>query len=141
KQVDHAAIMKWEPDIVANLRGILDRHAESLVKAHALGVLIVAGSDAGSYGVAHAVDFIYELELMERAGLPSLAIINSATGVSSGRLAYKEKLGRIAPGYRSRFMLTRHSPLETVSNLRKPRTVVFDGEVFETTGKADVSNL
>ena len=141
KQVDHAAVMKWEPDIVANLQDILHRHAASLVKAHALGVVIVAGSDAGSYGVAHGVDLISELELMERAGLPSLAVINSATGAGADRFAYQEKLGRIAPGYRSRFILTRHSPLKTVSNLRLARTIVFDDEVFQTTPIADVSGL
>jgi imidazolonepropionase-like amidohydrolase len=141
KQIDHAATMKWDPDIVTNLRGILDRHAASLTKAHALGVLIVAGSDAGSYGVAHGVDFLYELELMERAGLPSIAVLNAATGVSSDRFAYQEKLGRIAPGYRSRFILTRHPPLETVSNLRKARTIVLDGEVFATAENADTAGL
>ncbi len=141
KQVDHAEIMKWEPDIVTNLRGILDRHATSLAKAHAMGVTIIAGSDAGSYGVAHGVDFIYELELMERAGMPSLAVINAATGVSSVRLRYKEKLGRIETGFLPRFILTRHSPLETVSNLRKARTVIFDGDVFETNEDADVKGL
>jgi imidazolonepropionase-like amidohydrolase len=69
---------------------------------------------------------------MERAGLPPIAVINSATGVSSERLDYREKIGRIAVGYRSRFLVTKFSPAVTVSNLRKPKTVVFDGEVFET---------
>ena len=141
KQVDHAEIMQWEPDIVTNLRGILERHAASLAKAHAMGVTIIAGSDAGSYGVAHGVDFLYELELMERAGMPSLAVINAATGVSSVRLRYKEKLGRVETGYLPRFILTRHSPLETVANLRKARTVIFDGAVFETGEDADVAGL
>jgi imidazolonepropionase-like amidohydrolase len=141
KQVDHAEIMKWEPDLVANLRGILERHAASLAKAHAMGVLIIAGSDAGSYGVAHGVDFIYELELMESAGLPSIAVINAATGVSSARLRYKEKIGRIEPGFLPRFILTQHSPLKSVSNLRKARTVIFDGELFETSEEADVKGL
>ena len=96
-----------------------------------MGVLIIAGSDAGSVGVAHGLGLLYEMELMERAGLPALAVINAATGTSSGRLGYKEKFGRIAPGYLSRFVLTRHSPLETVANLRRPRRVVFDGQVYE----------
>jgi len=132
EQVDHADIMGWDAEITTNLRGILARHGETLVKAHELGVLIVAGSDAGSYGVAHGTGFLYELELMERAGLPPIAVINSATGVSSERLDYREKIGRIAVGYRSRFLVTKFSPAVTVSNLRKPKTVVFDGEVFET---------
>jgi imidazolonepropionase-like amidohydrolase len=141
KQVDHAAIMKWEPDVVANLRRILDQHAATLAKAHERGVLIVAGSDAGSYGVAHGIDFLYELELMERAGLPALAVINAATGTSAARLGFRENFGRIAPGGLSRFILTRHSPLETVRNLRQPRTIVFDGEVFETGPATNTSGL
>ena len=79
KQIDHGARMGWDVEVIGHLRRILDQHAASLAKAHAMGVLIVAGSDAGSYGVAHAVDFFYELELMERAGLSPLAVINSAS--------------------------------------------------------------
>jgi imidazolonepropionase-like amidohydrolase len=131
EQIDHADVMGWDPEVVANLEGILDRHAASLVKAHRLGVLIVAGSDAGSVGVAHGLGLIREMELMEGAGLPPIAVVNAATGVGSGRFAYREKLGRVEAGYLSRFILTRHSPAETVSNLRRPRWVVFDGEVFE----------
>lgn len=141
KQVDHADRMGWDGAIVANLKKILDRHAESLVKAHALGVEIVAGSDAGSYGVAHGVDFLYELELMERAGLSSLAVVNCATGAGSKRLAFKEKFGQIRPGYLSRFLLTEHSPLDGVAKLREPRIIVFDGAVFETGENVNAAGL
>lgn len=132
KQVDHADWMHWDAGVVANLKTILERHAASLVKAHAMGVQVIAGSDAGSYGVAHGLGLLYELELMERAGLPSLAVINCATGVGSKRLAFKQKFGLIKPGFLSRFILTKHSPLESVVNLRRERTIVFDGAVFET---------
>jgi imidazolonepropionase-like amidohydrolase len=141
KQVDHADIMGWDTEIVANLRGILDRHGATLLKAHEAGVLIIAGSDAGSYGVPHGEGLLYELELMERAGLPPIAVINAATANSSRRLAFKERFGRIQPGYRSRFIVTRHSPLERVSNLRKARTVVFDGDVFAVDEHADLVGL
>jgi imidazolonepropionase-like amidohydrolase len=141
EQVEHADLMGWDAAIVANLQRILDQHAASLVRAHALGVQIIAGSDAGSVGVAHAIGFLRELELMERAGLPSIAVLNAATGVSANRLGFREKFGRIETGWLPRFILTRHSPLATVANLCKPRTVVFDGEVFETDEKSDVKNL
>ena len=129
-QVDHAERMGWDAEIVGNLKKILDQHAKSLVKAHAMGVQVIAGADAGSYGVAHGLGFLYELELMQRAGLSPLAVINSATGAGSKRLAFKEKFGQIKPGFLSRFILTRHSPLEDVANLRKERVIVFDGAVF-----------
>ncbi len=132
KQVEHAALMGWDKPVTANLREILERHATSLVRAHELGGIIIAGSDAGSVGVAHGYGLVEELELMERAGLSAITVINAATGVSAERFAYQEKLGKIAPGYRSRFILTEYSPLKTVANLRQPRVVVFDGAVFET---------
>ena len=141
EQVDHADLMGWDAEVVSNLKRILEQHAVSLVKAHALGVQIIAGSDAGSVGVAHGVGFLYELELMERAGLPPLAVINSATGAGSDRLAFEEKFGQIKPGFQSRFILTRHSPLESVSNLRKQKFVVFDGAVFESDENFDSNGL
>jgi imidazolonepropionase-like amidohydrolase len=129
-QVDHAAIMGWDDPIVSNLRRILDQHAASLVKAHAMGVITIAGSDAGSYGVPHGLGFLRELELMEQAGLSPLIVINTATGNSSSRLAFQEKFGQIKPGSLSRFILTRHSPLERVSNLRREKLIIFDGEAL-----------
>jgi imidazolonepropionase-like amidohydrolase len=141
RQIDHADRMGWDAQVVANLEKILDKHAESLLKAHRLGVTLMAGSDAGSCGVAHGLGYFYELELMERAGLSSLAVLNSATGAGSKRLAFKEDFGRIQPGFLSRFILTRHSPLETVANLRKPRQVVFDDAVFETGDAVDTTGL
>jgi imidazolonepropionase-like amidohydrolase len=141
EQVDHADQMGWDDHVVSNLRRILDQHASSLVKAHQMGVGIIAGSDAGSCGVGHGIGFLYELELMQQAGLPALAVINAATGNCSSRLAFKEKLGQIKPGYLSRFILTCHSPLETISNLRKQKAVMFDGAVFESGETFDSSGL
>lgn len=135
-QFDHAARLGWDDNVVGHLRRILDGHAASLRRGYEIGVRIVAGSDAGSCGVPHAVGFLCELELMERAGLPSLAVINAATGAGAGRLGYKENFGRIAVGARSRFILTTHRPMDSVVALRQPRTVVFDGEPLASTDDA-----
>ena len=141
EQIDHADLMGWDEEIVANLGGLLERHSASLVRAHAMGVLIVAGSDAGSVGVAHGLGLLNEMVLMERAGLPPLAVINAATGIGANRFGYREKLGRIEPGYRSRFILTAHAPLETVANLCKARTIVFDGQVFKASETTEDKGL
>ena len=141
EQGDHADVMGWDVEVVSNLKKILDQHAASLVKAHKMGVQIIAGSDAGSVGVAHGVGFLHELELMERAGLSPLAVINSATGTSSSQLAFREKFGQIKPGFQSRFILTRHSPLEKISDLRKQKFVAFDGDVFESGENFDLGGL
>jgi imidazolonepropionase-like amidohydrolase len=138
-QLEQAARFGWDAMVVGHLQRILDGHAASLARAHALGVLIIAGSDAGSCGVAHGLGFLRELELMERAGLPALAVLNAATGISAGRLGFPEKFGRIEPGCRSRFILTQHSPLAGIAHLRRPRTVIFDGQVHASA--VDVTGL
>jgi len=141
RQIDHANLMGWDAEVVFNLKKILDQHAESLVKAHAMGALVIAGSDAGSYGVMHGLGLLNELELMERAGLSAIAVINSATGTCSERLAFKEKFGQIKAGFLSRFILTRHSPLSGITNLRKHKLVVFDDAVFECDESLDSSGM
>lgn len=140
-QLLHADRMRWDETVRGHLRRILDAHAASLRRAHELGVLVVAGSDAGSYGVPHGRGLLWELELMEQAGLPALAVINAATGTGSGRLAFREDFGRIAAGCRSRFILALHSPLETVANLSRERIVVFDGTPRELGAKTDPAGL
>lgn len=125
-QLLHADRMGWDETVRGHLCRILDGHAASLRLAHQRGVIIVAGSDAGSYGVAHGHGFLWELKLMEEAGLPPAAVIHAATGAGA-RLAFREPIGQIAPNFRSRFILAHHSPLDTVANLARERTLIFDG--------------
>jgi imidazolonepropionase-like amidohydrolase len=140
-QIDSAAEMGWNETIIANLRRIIESHSASLVKAHAMGVPIVAGSDAGSCGVPHGWGLLYELELMERAGLSPLPVLRSATGASASMLDYKEPIGRIATGYRPHFILTSHSPLQSIRNLRKERMVLFDGQALDGDISEDTEGL
>lgn len=129
-QVDRPEAIGWSEQVCVNLQKIVDAHAASLVKAAELGVRIVAGSDAGSHGVAHGWGFLHELLLMERAGLSPLQVIHAATGASSARLRFAEDFGVLCAGTKPRFILTEFSPLESVANLAKAKTVVFDGAVF-----------
>lgn len=130
KQIDHAEIMGWDDECLSNLKKIIKNHKASLRYAHQIGVTIIAGSDAGSYGVAHGKDFIYELELMQKAGLSPIDVINCATGNSSKRLSFHENFGLIKAGYKSRMILTSHRPQDKISNLRKDQLCLFDGQVI-----------
>lgn len=129
KQVDYADRVGWDTQAIDHLHRILDQHASTLLRARETGVVILAGSDAGSYGVPHGLGLFDELRCLERAGLSPLEIVNAATGGPSTRLAFREKFGQIRPGYLPRFLLTRSSPLSGISRLLQPKTVVFDGQV------------
>lgn len=141
KQVEHAERLGWDATVLGHLRRILDGHAASLVRAHARGVRVIAGSDAGSYGVAHGYGLFDELEAMERAGLSPRAVLHAATGAGAARLGFHEPIGRIAPGYRSRFVLTDRPVLAGIKHLRDPRMVVFDGNVYEVRARVDPRGL
>ena len=124
--------MGWGELERENLQIIVDNHAKSLRKALELGVTVLVGSDAGSCGVGHAEGLFYEMELLENAGMPTLEVINACTGGNAKSLLDNPNYGRLAAGNKPRFILTEHQPLKSVSELRKNKTVVFDGQVFDS---------
>ncbi len=126
KQIEHAAELGWDDTIVSNLRTILDGHAASLRRAQSMGVRIVAGSDSGSAGVAHGQGLLDEMSLMRDAGLPGDAVITAATGAGADRFGYGDRIGRIAPGFRSRLVLLPLSA-QRFGSLPTEGTIVFDG--------------
>lgn len=140
-QIDRAEELGWDDVVVGHLKRITASHQAMLRRAHELGVPVIAGSDAGSCGVPHGIGFIEELCHMERAGMPSMAVIRAATGVSASLLDFPEKIGRIAPGCRSRFILTEHDPFATVANLRKAKMIVFDGAAVTCPDALDPDGL
>lgn len=129
-QLDKAEQLGWSAAARENLKRILDDHAASLAQAAALGVQIIAGSDAGSHGVPHGWGLLDELVAMERAGLTPRQVIHAATGASGKRLDFSEDIGTLRVGAKPRFILMETSPLETMANLGRPKPVVFDGAVF-----------
>ncbi len=130
-QIKFAQRIGWDEQVLGNLKRILEGHASSLQKAVEMGVTVIAGSDAGSYGVPHGLGLLQELQIMEDAGMDGLAVINAATGVSNSRLGYYEKIGCLQMGYKARMIFSRHDILKTVGNLMLEKTSFFKGGSFE----------
>jgi imidazolonepropionase-like amidohydrolase len=99
----------WDQQTVANLRRILDRHLEHIALAAALGVPLVAGSDAGSHGVVHGAALIDELDFLLEAGLPMETVLSAATSVP--RLRWGAEPHNLSAGRRAEFIALRGSPL------------------------------
>ena len=140
-QIDNAAALGWDDIVVGHLKRIIEGHQQMLRRASKIGVKIVAGSDAGSGGVPHGVGFLDELVHMERAGLSPIDILRSATSVSADVLQFPEKIGRIAPGFRSRMILAQNNPLATIANLHKEKTILFDGLEMKCPPNLDLAGL
>jgi imidazolonepropionase-like amidohydrolase len=140
-QIDHADVLGWSDEVVGHLKRIIEGHQQMLCRAHAMGVRIVAGSDAGSCGVPHGVGFLQELCHMERAGLAPWSILGSATGVSAETLEFPEPIGRIAAGCRSRLIFTRHDPLTSIASLTHGKMILFDGSAVRCPEDLDTAGL
>jgi imidazolonepropionase-like amidohydrolase len=140
-QIDRARELGWNDTVVSNLKRIIDSHREMLRRASAMQVKIIAGSDAGSCGVPHGIGLLRELSHMESAGLAPMAVLQSATSVSAAALDFPQPIGQIAPGYRSRFIVTPHDPLATVANLFKDKLILFDGCALQSEPESETDGL
>ena len=127
--------------MTGNLQRIIDGHNEKLLEASALGVAIVAGSDAGSCGVPHGIGLLTELALMQRAGLTPVEVLTSATARSAEKFQYSDRVGRLAAGYCSRMLFTVADPTEDVTNLFGTRILLMDGQAVATDGLPDEEGL
>ncbi len=108
----------WNEKTVANLRRILDHHQTHLALGARLGVPIIAGTDAGSYGVCHGPSLSNELALMSSSGLRLQDVLAAAT--SRPRALWSMASANIAVGNRIDVVGLRASPLHDIRALAKP---------------------
>lgn len=77
-QHENPAYGNFDAATVAKLRAILDNHRHCLRLAESLNVTVMAGSDAGSFGVPHGEGLLTELGLMQAAGMSLEKVLDSA---------------------------------------------------------------
>lgn len=82
---DDPVACRLDEAAVGGVERILDHHRRMLAVADAFGVDLVAGSDAGSWGVAHVSGLHHELGRMAAAGLSTSAVLRSATSTPRRR--------------------------------------------------------
>ncbi|MCC7100812.1 MAG: amidohydrolase family protein [Rubrivivax sp.] len=108
----------WSANTVGNLRCILDGHGEMLRAAHALGVRLLVGTDAGSMGVEHGHAVADEMQRFVEAGLPVDAALRAATGAP--RAHFGDAHPRLAPGAPFEAVLLGADPARDLQTLRRP---------------------
>lgn len=110
---------------VAKAREVVDAHRDSVRRAHAAGVRIAMGTDAGVG--AHGTN-LQELELMTQAGLSPLDALHATTGSAARLLSVDEDRGTLRPGLRADLVLVEGSPGDVVGLGDRVRGVWLDGE-------------
>ena len=107
-------------------RRTLDHQLECVRQAHALGVKMALGTDAGSMGVDHGIAVHKELALMMDAGLSVSAAIQCATLNAAGLMGL-ERSGALRSGYRADFIVVSGSPEDFPGSLARIKAVCQNG--------------
>ena len=79
-------------------RQAVEQQLSMMARAHAYGVTLGVGTDAGSPGVSWDKGYYEELMFFEKAGLPPHAILESATKNGASLLGLSHELGTIEVG-------------------------------------------
>lgn len=115
------------PADAAMTRAIFEQYLAILGALHRAGIPIIAGTDQTVPG--HSLH--RELELYVRAGFTPMEAIQSATIVPARIMKLEKEVGTIEVGKRADLIILDGNPLESISNIRKVRSVVTRGRLYD----------
>jgi imidazolonepropionase-like amidohydrolase len=117
------------PHVRERARALREHHLNTIRRAMAAGVKVVAGTDAGGHG--HPPNAM-EIEYLVAAGLTPMQAIQAATGWAAECLGLEHQIGAIEKGRRADLVVVDGDPLADVRVLQSPeriRLVLKDGRV------------
>ena len=117
------------PHVRERVRALRAHHGESIRRAIAKGVKVVAGTDAGGHG--HPPNAA-ELHHLVEAGVTPMQAIQAATGVAAECLGIEHELGTLVKGKRADLIVVDGDPLADVrilQDMTRIRIVVKNGKV------------
>jgi imidazolonepropionase-like amidohydrolase len=101
-------------------RALHAHHLESVRRAQALGVKVVAGTDAGGHG--HPANAL-ELRYLVEAGLSPMQALQTATGLAAECLGLERDIGTIEKGKQADVVVVDGDPLADIRVLEDARRI------------------
>ncbi len=111
--------MRWQKSMHANCYRSIKKLADG-------GVKIMAGTDAGNFGIFQGFSVHREMQIMAQAGLSNWQALAAATTVPG------EFLGQpfgVRPGSLANLVVLEASPVENIANTQKIAMVIHHGKV------------
>lgn len=117
----------WVEEFLEKTIETTDVQRESFRRAHAAGVPMVFGTDAGIYphGMA-GIQFAYMVEY----GMTPMEAIQSATSVAARYLGWGDRVGAVRPGLYADLVAVPGDPLENIRLLENVSAVIKGGHVI-----------
>jgi imidazolonepropionase-like amidohydrolase len=103
--------------------------AANLKRLHLAGIPIAMGTDAGNPLTLHGPAVYAEMEAMQKAGMPAMAVLVASTRGGAAAMGRSADLGTLERGKSADLLILDADPSADVSNVRLIRSVVRGGVV------------
>ncbi len=101
-------------------------------QAYRAGVLIDAGTDNVADSTDPWPDLFHELAMLrDKAGMPSGAVLQSATLIAARATGQQQQMGSIEPGKLANMVVLARNPLTDPNNLRSVTMTIKRGRIFD----------
>ncbi len=104
--------------------------AENMRKVWKSGISLGVGPDTGVMGAFPGFAVHREMELMVRAGLPAMAVLQAATANAAQCLGQPD-LGAIAPGKAADIVVLGSNPIDSILNTRDIHCIIRGGQIVD----------
>lgn len=95
------------------------------------GGRVIAGTDAPTLGLQHGFSLQAELERIEKAGIPPVAVLMGATKWAAESVRRGADLGTVEVGRLADLLVLEGDPLADIRNTRRIRVVIKDGQIYD----------
>jgi imidazolonepropionase-like amidohydrolase len=93
------------------------------------GARYLVGSGTDAFGTLPGISFHTELKLLTRIGLSQRQALAAATSNFGDLFAWKN-VGQAKAGYNADLLVLDENPVNDISNLKKIRMVILNGEIL-----------
>lgn len=133
EDADRMVALDPSPAGRATVRGFYEKGLEITGRAHAAGVNIAMGTDAGDTYVFYGSGAHDELGELVKAGLSPAEALAAATINGARFLGLEERYGSIKAGRAADVVLLRGNPLDDIEAVREIEAVILGGRLFDRT--------
>ena len=122
-QLENPELAGWSMKSQDAIRAILDNHYTMVGRGGEMGLHIIPGSDAGSYGVEHGKALLDEIIHLVNSGLSLGQVLNNAT--ITVRKKWNCPLNYLRAGSKETFVLLEKDPFTDIQNIYSEKKIVL----------------
>jgi imidazolonepropionase-like amidohydrolase len=119
---------KWPEEFLRKNLETTEAQREGFTRAHATGVPIVYGTDAGVF--PHGLN-ARQFPIMVQRGMRPMEAIQSATSLAAHYMGWDDRVGSLKPGAFGDLIAVEGDPLENITRLQNVAVVIKGGLVFK----------